>query len=180
MHFNSSSNSFTMSIISQFLTLQQLSPDDDNRFYELLQRIGKDENAFYNPANGMTHEEYKNWLKEWDSWSRGDSLPEGFVPQVSYWLMYQGEPVGFGKVRQILTDASRAFGGNIGYAIDPNHRGKGFASEFLRLMLIKAREMKVQEILLTVEKYNYASKRVCEKNNGVLCGENELRWFFKF
>lgn len=163
-----------------FLTLQQLSPEDDNRFYELLQRIGKNENAFSNPVSGMTFDQYKKWLKEWDSWSKGDSLPDGFVPQVSYWLMYKGEPVGFGKIRHDLTESSRAFGGNIGYAIDPNHRGKGFASEFLRLMLIKAREMNVQEILLTVEKYNYASKRVCEKNSGELCGENELRWFFKF
>lgn len=163
-----------------FLTLQQLSSEDGILFYELLQRIGKNENAFSNPVSGMTFDQYKKWLKEWDSWSRGDSLPDGFVTQVSYWLMYKGEPVGFGKIRHDLTESSRAFGGNIGYAIDPNHRGKGFASEFLRLMLIKAREMNVQEILLTVEKYNYASKRVCEKNSGELCGENELRWFFKF
>jgi len=33
---------------------------------------------------------------------------------------------------------------------------------------------------LTVEKYNYASKKVIENNGGILYDENEFRWYFEF
>ena len=40
--------------------------------------------------------------------------------------------------------------------------------------------MKIEEIMLTVDKYNYASKKVIEKNGGKLFDENEKKWYFKF
>ena len=42
--------------------LRKLSPDDGNDIYELLQLIPKDENGLINKANGLSFEEYKQWL----------------------------------------------------------------------------------------------------------------------
>ena len=157
----------------------QLTTEDGPEIYEMLQRIGKEENHFQNPVHGMSYEQYKKWLKEQDDWSRGESLPQGYSPQTCFWLILSdGTPVAFGKIRHELNENSRMVGGNIGYAVDPLHRGKGFATVMLKELISIADDMGVEEKLLTVEKFNYPSKRVIEKNGGYVFKENEYRWFF--
>lgn len=160
--------------------LIQLSPVDGVSFYAMLQHIGNEENAFSNPVCGMSYEEYQEWLKQQDDWSKGENLPSGYVGQTVFWLMEEGIPIGIGKIRHSLTERSRAFGGNIGYAISSEYRGRGYGSLLLKELLKKADEMGLDEKILTVEKYNYASKKVIEHNGGRLYDENELRWYFKF
>ena len=160
--------------------LRRLSPKDGVAFFNMLQHIGKDENAFTNPVCGMSYEEYKEWLKQQDDWSKGENLPLGYVGQTVFWLMYGETPVGIGKIRHSLTESSRAFGGNIGYAISMEFRGCGYGSLLLKELLRKADEMGVEEKILTVEKYNYASKKVIENNGGKLYDENEFRWYYMF
>ena len=160
------------------LKLVQLSVKDKEEVYNMLQRIKANENEFTNGAYGLSYDDFKKWLIQQDNWSRGVDLPEGYVPQFVYWLFDEDIPVGIGKIRLGLNEQSRKLGGNIGYAIDPLHRGKGYATILLGLLLKKARELEVNEILLTVEKSNPSSRRVIEKNGGVLVGENELRWYY--
>ncbi len=159
--------------------LVQLSPNDGRQEYELLQRIGSDENAFTNPVHGKTFEEFKEWLIQQDLWSRGKDLPAGYVGQTCYWLKKNELVIGFGKIRHALTEQSRKKGGNIGYAIAPEYRGKGYGNVLLSLLIQKADELGIKEKMLTVEKYNWPSARVIEKNGGVLFHENEYRWFYK-
>lgn len=162
------------------LYLKQLSVSDGSDVYEMMQRINANENEFKNTAHGLTINEFQDWLIEQDRWSRGQSLPHGYVPQTIFWFFDNNIPVGAGKIRHGLNDNSRKVGGNIGYAIDPLYRGNGYATRFLSLLIKKAHEMHISEILLSVEKYNPASKRVIEKNGGRLVKENEERWFFEF
>ena len=162
------------------IKLVKLSVDDGNDIYELLQRIGACENEFKNTAHGLTYEQYKEWLKQQSDWDMGMNLPKGYVAQSIYWLYDSGIPIGIGKIRHELNDNSRKIGGNIGYAIDPIQRGKGYATRLLGELVKKAKELNIKEILLSVEKYNPASKRVIEKNGGRLINENDSRWFFSF
>ena len=46
--------------------LRQLSISDGDVFYNMLQHIEKIENAFTNPVNGMSFDEYLLWLKQQD------------------------------------------------------------------------------------------------------------------
>lgn len=160
--------------------LSKLSFDDNSLIYEMLQRIGKCENEFKNTANGLPYDQFKNWLKQQDDWSKGQNLPAGYVPQSIYWLYCDDIPVGIGKIRHSLNDNSRLVGGNIGYAIDPLYRGRGYATQLLSLLIKKAKELEIQELLLTVEKYNPASKRVIEKAGGIMIKETIERWYFSF
>ncbi len=158
--------------------IRQLSVNDREDVYQMLQRIGKNENEFKNTAWGLSELEFKDWLVEQHNWSIGEGLPNGYVPQTIFWLYNGDTPVGIGKIRHELNEYSRRIGGNIGYAIDPLQRGKGYASILLRLLTEEADRMNITERLLTVEKYNPASKRVIEKCGGVIINENEERWFF--
>lgn len=160
--------------------LQQLTPYDGEACFFMLQHIEREENAFTNPVNGITYDEYKQWLRQQDEWSRGENLPAGYVGQTIFWLFDSATPVGIGKIRHVLTERSRQFGGNIGYAVSSEYRGLGYGSTLLKYLLLKADEMGVEEKILTVEKNNFASKRVIEKNGGVLYDENDARWFFRF
>ena len=162
------------------IKLCELSVYDDRDIYEMLQQIGPSENAFNNVANGMTYEEYKEWLGLQHAWSLGEKLPIGFVKQWTYWLIVDGTPVGYGKLRERVTEESKKFGGNIGYAIIPSERGKGYGSIFFGLLMEEAKNKGICSIFSTVEKYNYSSKKVHEKYGGVLVDEDEVRWYFRF
>lgn len=85
-----------------------------------------------------------------------------------------------GKIRRRLTEYSRRIGGNIGYAISADYRGKGYGTELMRLLVKKADEMGVGEKLATVEIYNPASKRAIEKAGGKLVKETAERWYYEF
>ena len=160
--------------------LKKLDPSDGRDVYDMLQRIGSCENEFKNTAYGLSFRDFQDWLKLQYHWSYGVELPNGYVPQTIFWLYVGNVPVGIGKIRHILTENSREIGGNIGYAIDPLWRGNGYATILLHELLREADVLGISEKLLSVEKYNPASKRVIEKNNGILVYENEQRWFFSF
>lgn len=162
------------------LYLKQLTVNDGVEVFNMLKGILPVENSFTNPVFNMSFIEFKNWLVQQDDWSKEKNLPEGYVGQTIFWLMNDDSPVGIGKIRHLLTPQSRLNGGNIGYAISSDHRGKGYGNEILRLLLEQAAIMKIKEIMLTVDKYNYASKSVIEKNGGILFDENEERWYFRF
>lgn len=161
------------------IRLIQLSVNDGNDVYEMLQHIKSNENEFKNSAYGMAYAEFKEWLVEQAMWAHGINLPEGYVPQTIYWLYDDNVPVGVGKIRHKLTDDSRIMGGNIGYAVDNTKRGKGYATILLRMLIQKSIELGIGERLLTVEKYNLASKQVIEKNGGKLIKNTEDRWYFE-
>lgn len=158
--------------------IQQLSKTDGIDIYNMLKRIGREENHFQNPVHDMNYEQYVEWLKEQDDWAHGRNLPKGYSGQTSFWMYVNTTPVAFGKIRHTLNEKSRNIGGNIGYAVDPFHRGKGYATIFLRELIAIADQMGISEKLLTVEKFNYASKRVIEKNGGFVFKENDFRWYF--
>ncbi len=162
------------------MELRELSLEDGKDIYEMLQRISPDENRFKNEANGMTYEEFKQWLIKQNNWAKGENLPAGYVKQWTFWLYDKDIPIGYGKLRERVTEQSRQFGGNIGFAIDPLHRGKGYGNILFEQLLDAAKKKKIDEIFSTVEKFNYPSKKVHEKCGGKLADENEERWFFSF
>lgn len=162
------------------MVLRELAISDSEDIYEMLQRIGPSENEFHNDANGMTFAEYKIWLRKQHLWSEGNELPTGYVKQWTYWLYDEGIPVGYGKLRERATEKSKKFGGNIGFAIDPLYRGKGYGNALFSLLLDKAKDLGIKEVFSTVEKYNYASKTIHENCSGHLIKEDEIRWYFLF
>lgn len=61
--------------------------------------------------------------------------------------------VGFFNLRHCLNDFLREGLGHIGYCISKN-RGKGYATKGLELTLIKARQMCIHEVYMSVNKIN--------------------------
>ena len=96
--------------------------------------------------------------------------PQGDVPSLVYWAIMNGQVVGIITLRTQLTELSREFGGNIGYEVRPSARGKGLATEMLKLLLETTDAKKAGELLLTCSPDNEASIRTILKNNGEFLG----------
>lgn len=158
--------------------LRPLSACDGEDIYEMLQEIPADENGYVNGVHGMSYEEYKSWLIREEANAKKTGIEDGWkVPQSTYWLYADGKPVGQGKVRHFLTDALREAGGNIGYAVRPSERGKGYGTILLRKLMLEAANMGICRALVTVHNGNEASVRVALKNGGELEKVNETRHY---
>lgn len=120
---------------------------------------------------GFAAEPFDAFLEKLAACSRGERIPEGFVPHSTFWLVRAGEVVGVSNVRHRLTEALRRNGGNIGYSVRPSARGRGFARELLRLTLERARGLGLSEAWLTCAKSNAASVRTMLANGAVLVSE---------
>lgn len=162
------------------VSVVELNGTEGIAFYNLLQRIGPNENLFNNDAHGLSYEQFKGWLNRQLEWANGENLPDGYVRQWIFWLMDNNEPVGYGKLREHLTDNSRKFGGNIGFAIDPLKRGLGYGYYLFNFLLTEAIRKNISEVVSTVERDNLPSKIVHEKCGGVLIEENSERFIFDF
>lgn len=142
------------------LTIRPLTPLDGREVYEMLQEMPAEENGFVNSAHGKSWEAFQAWLAACDRSARQQGLVDGWkVPTSTFWLYEDGRPVGFGKVRHMLTDALRAHGGHAGYAIRPTARGRGLGGAFVALLREEARKLGVPRLLLTVQNRNVPSIR---------------------
>ena len=160
------------------IELRPLSAADGRDIYEMLQEIPGDEHGYVNGVHGMSYEEYKAWLVREEENAKKTEIEDGWkVPQSTYWLYVDGRPVGQGKIRHFLTDALREAGGNIGYAVRPTERGKGYGTLLLRELMKEAAKLGIDRALVTVHNDNPASIRVALKNGGVIGRTNDLRRF---
>ncbi len=123
----------------------------------------------------MPNEDFAVFLEKLLAWSRGEGLPEGFVPHSTFFLVRDGsEVVGVSNFRHRLTEALRIEGGHIGYGIRPSARGIGYGSLILRETLARARKAGLFEVWLTCAKTNTASARTILRNGGELMSEEYI------
>lgn len=111
--------------------------------------------------------DFSSYIANVLSESEGKNLPEGYVPQTTYWLIDKGEFIGRVSIRHTLTEHLLKDGGHIGYDIRPSKRNMGYGKRILELSLPKARELEIDKVLVTCNETNLASKKIIEANGGV-------------
>lgn len=94
--------------------------------------------------------------------------PDGRVHNDLFWIIDDGEVVGFVSFRHELNEWLRHFGGHIGYSVRPTRRRQGYASAGLALALDRARELGLESVMLTCDDDNAGSYRTIEGAGGVL------------
>jgi predicted acetyltransferase len=123
---------------------------------------------------------FQDYLDDLYSYSKGKDLPQGEVATSTFWLIDKKEVVGVVRIRHREVDCA----GHIGYDISPDYRNRGYGLQILKLALEKAKELRIEEVILTCNIDNIASKNIIEKNNGKLLGtifdEEENEYLYKF
>ena len=156
--------------------LKKISAEDGRDIYDMLQTMPKDENGLINNANGLSYEEFKSWLTAKQKESEQTGPVDGWkVPSTTYWLYADDIPVGLGNLRHFLTEALSKAGGHIGYGIAPQYRGKGYGKELLRLLLIEAKKISLEKVLITIHTDNIASQKVALANGGLITEKTDDR-----
>ena len=113
---------------------------------------------------------FERWLQAVRANSREETVGRGLVPASNYLAIRLTDHrlVGFIDVRHRLNEVLFQSGGHIGYSVRPGERRQGYATEMLRLALLKCRERGMHRILITCRKENIASARTIQSCGGVL------------
>ena len=158
--------------------LKELSKNDGNEVYDMLQGIENNDNGFMNDVKNMPYENYRSWLIENENYSKGIGLKNGWVPQTTFWLYFEKTPVGIGRIRHYLNENLKKDGGHIGYAISLKHRGNGYGNKFLELLIKECIKMEIFEIHTGANKDNERSNKIILYNRGVLYRETESKNYY--
>lgn len=130
---------------------------------------------------------FDDWMDDLEKNKYEENLPESYSPHTLYLAINDNKIVGAIGIRWKQVPALMTFGGLIGYSIRPSQRGKGYASEMLKLALEKFKNTDIKNILITCKDFNIASKKVIERNGGIFentynnadDGYNYLRYWIK-
>lgn len=155
--------------------------EDIEKEYLFVRNMPIDENGLTNKWNGISREDFENIaLKEMIAFSKGENLPDGFVPETFLFLWNDDEIVGQFRIRHYLCESLRTGSGHIGYFIARKFRGNGFAKEGLRLTLEIARKIIPEdEIYLRVNRDNPASLKVMLHNGGYIKYEDKYKYYVR-
>ncbi len=157
-----------MGSMANELRLRPLRPKDEAAALAAHRALGSDDSLFlldYRPG-----EPWPVYLQRLEDQSRGIALPPGWVPCSLLVGVVDGVVVGRVSIRYELNDFLQSLGGHIGYAVLPDHRRRGHATEMLRQALVIARSRGIDSVLVTCDDDNIGSAKVIEHCGGVLDG----------
>ena len=155
------------------IELKQLNVNFGKDEYEMLQDIENNENGFSNPAYKISYEKYKEWLKNEDAYSRGENLPESWIPCTTYFLYINNIPVGYGRIRHYSSEyLENVIGaGNLGYGIAKKYRGQGYGKILFGELLKECKKIGFKEIKLFPLKNNIPTIKIMQGYGGKIIGE---------
>jgi predicted acetyltransferase len=152
--------------LARGLRLRPPGPEDEAAFAAAHQALAAEGFTF-----GLGYEPGKPWatyLEELEDHRHGRNLPARHVPGTFLVAAVGEEIVGRTSVRFMLNDFLAKRGGHVGYAVLPQHRRRGYATEILRQSLIIARAAGAGRVLVTCDEDNVGSRIVIESCGGVL------------
>lgn len=115
---------------------------------------------------------FLNRFKEAES---GYNSRKDLVPAITFWMIDEkNEVVGVSNLRKRLNPRLIHSGGHIGYGIRPSARRRGYAREILRLTLIEALRLGIEDVMVSCRPANVGSKKAILANGGFPDGTVEM------
>ena len=150
------------------LFLKEPDVGDKKEILDMVCEFGtcSDEYAFEGVSvlKGVTSESYVDFLRKLEKSKHIEDTHSDYANQTTYVLTDEtGHIYGMSCLRHSLKGDLINIGGHVGYAIRPSERGKGYGTIQLRLILEKAYEMGIKEVLVTCRENNIGSRKTMEK-----------------
>ncbi|NNF98260.1 MAG: GNAT family N-acetyltransferase [Desulfobacteraceae bacterium] len=117
---------------------------------------------------------FSDYVDKLDLWSRGQALPEDFVPNTFFVGVVRNIIVGRLSIRHHLNDYLEKIGGHIGYGVIPAYRRQGYATEMLRQAIPVCASLGIEKALVTCDEGNAGSRKVIENCRGIYAGTTSL------
>ena len=161
--------------------LKKAGPEDIEKEWQFVRDMPEDENGLTNAYSGVSREAFeKKALPEMLAFAEGKNLPEGYVPETTFFLWDDDTIVGQFRIRHYLCESLRTGAGHIGYFVAKPFRGKGYGTEGLRLTLEEARRIvPEEEFYLRVNRNNPASLHVMLRNGGRIVAQDDTKYYVR-
>lgn len=159
------------------LRLKSACLEDADKEYGFTSEMPYDENGFIYDWYGTKREDFDSALKSMIDSQSGIGLPEGYVPETIYFLWDGDEIVGMFRFRHFLCPSLAEGSGHIGYYIGERFRGRGYASEGLKLLIDEVSgAIPEDEFYIRANKDNTASQKVVLANGGYIhhCDDSKV------
>ena len=162
------------------LILKSANYEDIEKEWLFQRDIPVDENGFLNDYHDISRNDFDTALETIIAQSNGENLPEGYVPQTIYYLWDDDNIVGTFHFRHYLCQSLIEGAGHVGYYIAPEYRGKGYASQGLKLLINEIRDdVQEDEIYLRVNRDNPASLKVMLNNGGYIHHQDDTKYYVR-
>jgi predicted acetyltransferase len=148
------------------IELRKPRPDDEDAFLKARSSVPADNPTFLRDyRQGMA---YIDFLRLLEDHRNGRGLPPDVAPSSFLFAFDHGRIVGRASIRHTLTPPLGKVAGHIGYAVLPEFRNRGYATQILQASIRFAYdELSLDRVLVTCDDDNAASIRVIEKNGGI-------------
>lgn len=159
---------------SDFLTLRKVQSSDLPAVKEYRAEFLANGDSMDGCSNLRRYESMEDWFQWIKKAEKKETCPENWCPDTQFLSLRPGDGklIGMLDIRHELNEACLSLFGNIGYSIRASERGKGYATEQLRLALTICKSMGMNQVLVSCHKENRPSARTILRNGGVL--ENEV------
>ena len=119
-------------------------------------------------GNLRKFENPQEWIEFSNSYKDPHTVPQGRVPSTQYMFVREEDQkiVGMIQIRHCFNPYLERYGGHIGYSVAPSERRRGYASQMLKMVLPKCKELGLNKVLITCISGNEGSKRTILKNGG--------------
>lgn len=103
-------------------------------------------------------EKYDEWkthiFEDFYNAENGINLPEGFIPNVTYWLTDEENYIGTLNIRLGLNEALARYGGHVGIVIRPDFRGKGYGIKGFEFAMEECKKREINPIVIATQETN--------------------------
>lgn len=148
--------------------MKLVSPSLDYQlsYFSYIEELGDEERYPY-PLD-LEYQNFSQLVSLLNDYSNGINLPNGLVPNSTYWLVDGNDIVGCSHLRHRLNAQLELAGGHIGLGVRPSARGQGVGRTLMDLTLEKAKHKEINPVHIHCYSSNQASKKLIESVGATL------------